>query len=91
MSEAAEGGGRVTVKPVVQAPIWKHLLWGAVALVGLWALSKIPSTLIVFSMAWLIAYLLNPAVDYLSGKKVGGCNARENGAVSRRRFYRTVF
>ncbi len=79
MSEAAEGGGRVTVRPVVQAPIWKHLLWGAVALVGLWALSKIPSTLIVFSMAWLIAYLLNPAVDYLSGKKVGPVKSLSRG------------
>lgn len=79
MNEAAEGGSRVTVKPVVQAPIWKHLLWGAVALVGLWALSKIPSTLIVFSMAWLIAYLLNPAVDYLSGKKVGPIKALSRG------------
>lgn len=56
-------------------PIWKHILWGAVAIGFLWALSKIPSTLIVFSLAWLIAYLLNPAVDALCGKRIGPIKA----------------
>ncbi len=60
-------------------PIWKHLLWGAVALAFLWALSKIPSTLIVFSLAWLIAYLLNPAVDGLCGKRIGPIKACTRG------------
>jgi predicted PurR-regulated permease PerM len=79
MSEPVE----VTLKPVMNAPIWKHLLWGVVALVGFWALSKIPSTLIVFSLAWLIAYLLNPAVDALCGRQIGPLKACSRGqAVS---------
>ncbi len=52
-------------------PIWKHILWAVVTIGFLYALSRIPNTLIVFSMAWLIAYLLNPAVDALQGKKIG--------------------
>lgn len=71
MNESAGDGPKVEVKPVVETPVWKHLLWGAVAIAGLWALSQIPSTLIVFSMAWLIAYLLNPAVDALAGRRLG--------------------
>ena len=74
-----EEASKVTIKPVIQAPIWKHLLWLGVALVALWALSKIPSTLIVFSLAWLIAYLLNPVVDALSGKKIGPIKACSRG------------
>lgn len=71
MSQPGEEATQVTVKPIVQAPIWKHLLWLGVAVVGLWALSKIPSTLIVFSLAWLIAYLLNPVVGALTGRRIG--------------------
>jgi predicted PurR-regulated permease PerM len=52
-------------------PVWKHVLWAVVAVVFLWALAQIPNTIIVFSLAWLIAYLLNPAVDALQGKKIG--------------------
>ncbi|MFA7483661.1 MAG: AI-2E family transporter [Vulcanimicrobiota bacterium] len=52
-------------------PVWKHLLWAVVAVLFLWALAQIPNTLIVFSLAWLIAYLLNPVVDTLQGKKLG--------------------
>lgn len=70
---------KLSVKPSLQAPIWKHLLWAAVAVAGLWALSKIPSTLIVFSMAWLIAYLLNPAVDRLTGERLGPIKACSRG------------
>jgi predicted PurR-regulated permease PerM len=70
MSQPGEGT-YVTVKPMVPTPLWKHALWLAVAVVGLWALSKIPSTLIVFSLAWLIAYLLNPVVDRLTGRRLG--------------------
>ncbi len=69
----------LSFKPSLQAPIWKHLLWAAVAVVGIWALSKIPSTLIVFSMAWLIAYLLNPAVDRLAGQRIGPIKACSRG------------
>lgn len=52
-------------------PVWKHLLWAAVAIFFIWCLAQIPNTIIVFSVAWLIAYLLNPAVDALQGKKIG--------------------
>lgn len=52
-------------------PIWKHVLWAAVAVFFLWCLAQIPNTIIVFSLAWLIAYLLNPLIDYLQGKKIG--------------------
>lgn len=71
MSDQGGEGTKIELKPVLQTPIWKHLLWAGVAIATLWALSKIPSTLIVFSMAWLIAYLLNPAVDYLAGRRLG--------------------
>lgn len=59
-----DGGTAVT-------PVWKHLLWAAVAILFIWCLAQIPNTIIVFSVAWLIAYLLNPAVDALQGKKIG--------------------
>ena len=75
-SDETSEGPRVQAKPLMATPVWKHLLWGAVAVAALWALSQIPSTLIVFSMAWLIAYLLNPAVDALAGRRLGpikGC------------------
>ncbi len=61
----------LNVKPKLQVPIWRHLLWAVVVITAIWALSKIPSTLIVFSLAWLIAYLLNPAVDKLTGERLG--------------------
>lgn len=51
-----------------QTPLWKHILWAVVAVLFLWALAQIPNTIIVFSMAWLIAYLLNPAVDALQAR-----------------------
>ena len=52
-------------------PVWKHILWAVVAVVFFWALAQIPNTIIVFSMAWLIAYLLNPVIDTLQGKRLG--------------------
>lgn len=52
-------------------PVWKHILWGAVAVLFIWSLAQIPNTIIVFSLAWLISYLLNPAVNYLQGRKLG--------------------
>lgn len=55
----------------VATPVYKHVLWALVAVGFVWAATKITSTLIVFSVAWLIAYLLNPAVEVLEGKKIG--------------------
>lgn len=52
-------------------PVWKHILWAVVAVIFFWLLSKIPNTIIVFSLAWLISFLLNPAIDALQGKKIG--------------------
>lgn len=52
-------------------PVWKHILWAVVAVVFFWALAQIPNTIIVFSMAWLISYLLNPVIDTLQGKRLG--------------------
>ncbi len=57
--------------PVIPTPVWKHVLWAIVAIVFLWCLAQIPNTIIVFSVAWLIAYLLNPVVDVLQGKRIG--------------------
>lgn len=62
-------------------PVWKHLLWAGVAVLFLWALSKIPNTIIVFSMAWLISYLLNPAIDALQGKRLGPIKKCSRGAA----------
>lgn len=59
------------VVQVQPTPVWKHILWGVVALVFLWSLAQIPNTIIVFSLAWLISYLLNPAIDAIEGKKLG--------------------
>lgn len=56
---------------MVQTPIWKHILWAVVTVFFLWALAQIPNTLIVFGLAWLFSYLLNPVVDALQGKKIG--------------------
>ena len=56
---------------VAPTPVWKHVLWAVVALGFLWAAAQIPNTLIVFSMAWLISYLLNPAIDKIQGQKLG--------------------
>jgi predicted PurR-regulated permease PerM len=52
-------------------PIWKHILWAVVAVLFLWALAQIPNTIIVFSLAWLISYLLNPVIDALQGRRIG--------------------
>ena len=52
-------------------PVWKHILWAVVAVVFFWALAQIPNTIIVFSMAWLISYLLNPVIDTLQGRRLG--------------------
>ena len=60
---------------VAPTPVWKHVLWAAVALGFLWAAAQIPNTLIVFSMAWLISYLLNPAIDKIQGQKLGPVKA----------------
>lgn len=69
----------LTIKTPGQAPLWKHALWAVVAIAGIWALSKIPSTLIVFCLAWLIAYLLNPVVDRLSSERLGPINSCSRG------------
>ena len=65
----------------VQPSLWKHILWAFVALAALWALSKIPNTLIVFSTAWLISFLLNPAIDALEGRKLGPIKKCSRGAA----------
>ena len=52
-------------------PVWKHVLWAVVAVLFVWALAQIPNTIIVFSLAWLIAYLLNPVIDALQGRRIG--------------------
>lgn len=67
------------IKTPGQAPLWKHALWAVVAVAGIWALSKIPSTLIVFCLAWLIAYLLNPVVDRLCSERLGPIKSCSRG------------
>lgn len=67
--------------PSIPTPVWKHILWAAVALLFLWCLAQIPNTIIVFSMAWLIAYLLNPAVDKLQGHRIGPVKECSRGAA----------
>ncbi len=52
-------------------PIWKHILWAAIAILLLYSIAQIPTTLKIFVMAWLIAYLLNPAVEALEGQRLG--------------------
>lgn len=59
------------VAPVEPTPVWKHILWAAVAVGALWCLSQIPNTLVVFGMAWLISYLLNPIIDVIEGRRLG--------------------
>jgi predicted PurR-regulated permease PerM len=54
-----------------QTPVWKHILWAIVAVFFLWCMAQIPNTLIVFSVGWLISYLLNPIVDALQGRRIG--------------------
>ncbi len=46
-------------------------LWLAVAALAAWFLSRIGFTLVVFGMAWLIAYLMNGVVVWMEGRKVG--------------------
>lgn len=62
-------------------PVWKHLLWAGVGIMGIWALTQIPSTMIVFSLAWLMAYLLNPAVDALVARRLGPIRSCSRGVA----------
>ncbi len=49
---------------------WARLaLWAPVILVVMWLLLHIRGTMLVFALAWLIAYLLNPVVAFLDGKR----------------------
>ena len=49
----------------------RSLLWLLVLAGGFWFLASIKATIVVFVAAWLISYLLNPAVDALQGRKIG--------------------
>lgn len=62
-------------------PLWKHLLWAAVTIAFVWALAQIPNTIIVFSLAWLIAFLLNPAIDAIQGKRLGPIKKASRGTA----------
>jgi len=46
-------------------------LWLAVAGLAAWFLSKIRFTLVVFGMAWMIAYLMNGMVVAMEGRRLG--------------------
>lgn len=53
-------------------PGWlRNILWLVVLAGGLWFAANIQNTIIVSVSAWLIAYLLNPAVEVLEGQKLG--------------------
>lgn len=46
-------------------------LWIAAIAVGIWFLSRVEFTLTVFLLAWLIAYMLNPLIARLQGRRIG--------------------
>lgn len=71
MSKNTDNSSEQDLGSNAATPVWKHILWAVVIFGFLYALSQIPNTLIVFSMAWLIAYLLNPAIDAIQGRKLG--------------------
>jgi predicted PurR-regulated permease PerM len=50
---------------IVRAAIWLAFIGSAV-----WFLTRIQFTLTIFGLAWLIAYLMNPVVERLEGKKL---------------------
>ena len=65
---------------LVRAGLWLGILATAV-----WFLSKIHFTLVIFGLAWLIAYLMNPVVAAMEGRRLpafGRCpRAAAVGAV----------
>ncbi|MGE0493969.1 MAG: AI-2E family transporter [Vulcanimicrobiota bacterium] len=60
---------------------WRTVLWLVVLLVGFMLLAHITNTLLVFGLAWLIAYLLNPVVDLLEGQKLGPVKELKRGVA----------
>lgn len=62
---------------------WRSALWLLVLAGAAWLMLNIKSTLMVFAMAWLISFLLNPAVAALEGRKLGPIKSCSRGqAVS---------
>lgn len=60
-------------KPEVDVDLgwWRGALWLLVLAGAAWFLLNIESTIIAFGVAWLIAYLLNPIVETLEGRRLG--------------------
>jgi predicted PurR-regulated permease PerM len=57
-----------TVDP---AGMLRSALWIGVVIAGLWFLTRIHFTLVVFGLAWLIAYLMNPVVEAMEHSRLG--------------------
>jgi predicted PurR-regulated permease PerM len=46
-------------------------VWLLLLLLSVWFLSRLHFTLVIFGLAWLIAYLLNPVIAALEGRRLG--------------------
>lgn len=55
----------------------KLAIWGVILLCVLWLVGKIFTTVLIFSLALLIAYLVTPAVAWLSSKRLPGAKGRQ--------------
>lgn len=51
-------------------PGWKLVIVGVIILLCLWIASSIYTTLIIFGLAWLFAYSLNPLIRWAEARKV---------------------
>ena len=51
--------------------LFRSFLWVGVTAASLYFLDKIQETLLVFGLAWLIAYMLNPLVERMQYRRLG--------------------
>lgn len=58
------------IQKIERASWFKIILWIVVIIGALWFLHSIYKTIIVFSIAFLITYLLNPVIRWLSSLKI---------------------
>lgn len=71
MANAKDHLEHITSRFGVSGAIVRAALWLAFVGGGFWFLSQIQFTLTVFGLAWLIAYLMNPLIELLEGRRLG--------------------
>jgi predicted PurR-regulated permease PerM len=70
MANPKEHLTHITTRLGVSGAIVRAVIWLAFIGLGLWFLTRIQFTLTIFGLAWLIAYLMNPLVEKMEGRKL---------------------